>query len=200
MKRHGFLAGLVVMLIAVTGTAWAEGTQSESIKGRLGITGRVGGQIPAKESDSFMLQPESSFAAGGGLIFGITDMLAIEADVAHMPNIEFNNTPAKLHTTDVSIGLQLRNRIDNLTGYLGIGADVLFGSGDFNGTSLDMDTTYGGHIRGGADYFLTRNVALNLDLRGSFFPNIDITRGGVTVAEYNPVCFIGTVGVRVFLY
>ena len=197
MKWRRVLSGLIVVLILGAGSAWAENAQTESIKGRLGITARVGA-ISTASSDS--LDPEPSLVVGGGVIFGVTDILAIEADVVHAPDVKFYNTAGKLKTTDVSVGLQIRNRMDEFTAYLGIGADALLIDADNNGTSVDVDTVYGGHIRGGADFFFTRNVALNVDLRGSFFPPTDLRQEGAKVATYDPVSFIGTVGIRFFLY
>ena len=193
MKWRRVLSGLIVMLTLGTGSAQAENAGSESIKGRLGITGRIGA-VSTASSDS--LDPEPSFVAGGGLIYGLTNILAVEADVAYAPNVQFYNVGGKINTTDISVGLQIRNRTGGYTAYLGIGGDVLLIDSDSN---IDVDTQYGGHVRGGVDIFVTRDVALNIDLRGSFFPPTDFHVAGVKVATYDPLSFIGTVGVRYFL-
>jgi outer membrane protein len=50
----------------------------------------------------------------------------------------------------------------------------------------------------GGDYFVTKKVALKLDLRGTFFPDADISVAGRTVAACQPINFIGLFGVRWF--
>lgn len=193
MKR---CMSIVFMIILTAGTVGSAG--AESIKGRLGATGRLGFIVPSDEP----ADAQSGFAGGGGLIFGITDILAAEADVVYASNIEFNNAQGEIRQTDVAVGLQVRNNVPDskLTAYLGAGLDILFINNAENlGQKLDSDPAFGGHIRGGADYFLTRQLALNLDLRGSFFPDVHLTNGGTTVV-YDPISFIGMAGVRVFFY
>jgi len=45
---------------------------------------------------------------------------------------------------------------------------------------------------------MTKNFALNLDLRGIFFGKTDIKSGGTTFGEYDPITFVATVGVKWF--
>jgi outer membrane protein len=206
-----------VLLLMSAGIAAAEGTQSSSIKGRLGITGQVGFIMPSNSdfTNSFAaanglastkLEKRSDFAGGGGLIFGLTDNLAIEAQALHVPGIEYTNTGVKvleITTTNLSLGLQLRSNVDaDLAAYLGAGVDWLINDVvDGNNNEGNINSLIAGHVNVGGDYFFTKNVALNLDLRGVFGPTADIKNaGGVIIAEYNPISFVGLVGVRVFLY
>ncbi len=190
MKWHRALPGLIFVLIVGTGSAYA--AEPPSIKGRLGITAR-GGAIYTSSTASLGVEP--SYVLGGGLIYGITHILAVEADVAHAPNIQFNNVNGNLSTTDVSVGLQIRNRADEFTAYLGIGGDALL----IDAQNVDADTQYGGHVRAGVDYFFNKDWAFNVDAKGVFFATTDLRQGGIPVAKYDPTGFIGTIGVRFFL-
>jgi outer membrane protein len=182
--------------------------EAEMIAGRLGIGGNVGFNLPtdSKLNDSIgtKLKADGNFAAGGSLIYGITDILAIEAEVTYVPNTDFNNSGQKvfeMETIIPSIGLQIRNNLfeEHVSAYLGGGVDFLFASPKDNaGNTADVDTIVGGHVHGGGDYFISRNLALNLDLRGIFFGNADIKVGGTTIAKYDPICFVATVGLKWF--
>ena len=197
MKRSAVIAVLMVLFSMCAGSVSAEG-----IGKRLGLTGQVGFSIPS-QSD---LNIDSAFVGGGGLIYGFNDILAIEAHVAYAPAFDVSRGNAyltTLHTVDTSLGLQIRNNISesDLSVYLGGGVDVLFvDADDVAGLKADVDTVVGGHVNVGADYFITKNVALNMDLRGAFFPDTDITVAGRSVATYQPISFIGLFGVRYFLW
>jgi outer membrane protein len=196
-----FIAVMISAMLACTAGA-------ESIKGRLGISGKVGVNVPSgselNDSTSTKVKSDSGFATGGGLVFGITNNLAIEADVTYVPTMDFTLNGQKqfeIETVIPSIGLQLRSNLleDNLSVYLGGGADLLIANAkDTAGNTADVDTKVGGHINGGGDYFMTKNLALNLDLRGIFFGKADIKAGGTTFARFDPVTFVATVGVKWF--
>lgn len=199
----------MTLLVLASGTAHAAG-----IDGRLGITGQLGFTAAAKSSytrefvranglSDDALRPEAAFVGGGGLIFGLTRNLALEAGALYLAN-DYDNSGAKalrITAADVSLGLQLRNNVsEELAAYLGCGVDVLLSDvEDANGNEGDAETVVGGHVNVGGDYFVTRRIALNFDLRGLLFPEADLKSGGVTVARYNPVSFVGLVGVRFFL-
>lgn len=101
----------------------------------------------------------------------------------------------------MSLGVQVRNNVsEDLAAYLGGGIDlVLSDVKDPNGNKGDAQTVVGGHLNMGGDYFITKRMALNFDLRGIFFPESDLKAGGVTVARYNPTSFVGLFGVKFFL-
>lgn len=203
-------------LFAVTLLALAAGSaDAESIEGRLGITGQLGFATAAKSSYSRdfatsnalqddVLRPDATFAGGGGLIFGLRRNLALEAGALYLAPRDYKNAGRKaleIENTDVSLGLQLRNDIsDDMAAYLGGGVDVLLTwVRDVNGNKGDADTVVGGHVNVGGDYFVTKRIALNFDLRGLIFPEADLKSGGATVAEYDPISFVGLFGVRFFL-
>jgi outer membrane protein len=207
----------MVLFAASVGTAGAE-----SIKGRLGITGQLGFMVPSNsEYDpnfinavaastgstlSSQLKVDSNFAGGGGLIYGLTDNLALEAHVIYTPEVDIKNAGAKvlqLDTTNASLGFQLRSNLtdEDMAAYIGGGVDVLISNvEDSSGVDGKVSTVVGGHVNAGGDYFLTKSWALNLDLRGVFFPDADIKgNNGIRVAQYNPISFVALFGVRFFI-
>lgn len=203
----GFIAGAILAIAA-------DYAQAGSIEGRLGVTGQLGfvdsatssytrGFVTSNSLSNDKLKPNASFAGGGGVIFGLTKTLALEAGALYLAPRDYKNGGRKaleIENTDVSAGLQLRNNVsDDIAAYLGGGVDVLFTSvKDVNGNNGDADTVVGGHLSVGGDYFVSPRVALNFELRGLIFPEVDLESGGVTVAEYDPISFTGFVGVRLF--
>lgn len=204
------------LTLAVTVMALAAGSAgAASIDGRLGITGQLGFMSAAKSSytSGFVtarglpddeLSPDTAFAGGGGVIFGLSRILALEAGALYLAPTDYQNSGIKaleISATDLSLGLQLRNNIsEELAAYLGGGVDLLLSEvEDASGNEGDADTVVGGHVNIGGDYFVTRRIALNFDLRGLLFPEAKLKSGGVTVARYNPMSFVGLLGVRFFL-
>lgn len=230
MRKHLIVVGMIAAFTMLTGTAMAD-----SIKGRFGVTGRLGFVVPsdgklgtvvtefgtATPTDD-KVKNSTSFAGGGGFIYGITDNLAVEMDVTHAASFKAENVGvhlADISTTNVLLGLQYRFIPESkFVPYLGTGLDILvndsddkpFTSGGANVTSKSkIDTVVGGHISAGADYFLTKQIALNADFRGVFAPEADvkttgtITAGGISIpfsqtSKYDPISFTGLFGVRFF--
>jgi outer membrane protein len=206
-----------IVFSAVALTFIAGNAKAESIKGRLGITGQLGFIVPdnSRYTADFVnsnglatdtLKADGGFTGGGGLIYGLTDNWALDAHVLYSPQNDYKNQNnakvLEIDTIDASLGIQYRNNVSqDFAAYLGGGVDVLVsGVKDGSGHEGDIDTVVGGNINAGADYFLTKYFALNLEFRGIFAPEADIKAGGVTVAKYDPISYTGLIGVRWFLY
>ncbi|HJV65985.1 MAG TPA: OmpW family outer membrane protein [Geomonas sp.] len=210
MRR--FIAFMTIALVLIAANAMAD-----SIKGRLGVTGQLGflspnnsqyteGVVSAFGLSSDNLKSSGAFTGGGGLFYGLTDHWALEAEALHTPQIDYDDASGakvlEIATTDVSLGIQFRNNVEqDLAVYLGGGVDVLFSNvKDGQGHRGDIDTVVGGHAKVGVDYFITHYFAINADVRGIFAPEADIKSGGITVAKYDPIAWAGLVGVRLFFY
>jgi outer membrane protein len=193
MKRLVFFATLVAVLTLAAGAALAD-----NIAGRIGVTGRLGFVVPA-DSDLFGLNvsTDTGFIGGGGLIYGLTKDIALEFDITHSA---FGSSPGvDFDTTDISFGGQYRFvdlPMRQLVPYAGGGLDILV-NGVSNG--LDADTVVGVHVKGGADYFITRDVAANVEMKGILAPDADIhDPTGLKVGNFDPMSFSMTFGLRYF--
>lgn len=195
----------ILTLILTSGIACAD-----SIAGKFGLTGKAGVMVPLRDrfiSSSAITgtaEGQSDFAAGGGGIYGIGDNLALEIEALRVPNLDVEIAGSKVYEaslTDVSLGLQYRFTPDNRLVPL-IGAGVDFIKGDLEATTgagYSLDWTVGGHAHAGVDYFFTPGIALVMELRGIYTARGDINAGDVNVGKYDPLSFVGTLGVRLFL-
>jgi outer membrane protein len=204
MKRNIIVVFMLFVCSLATNPAQADSTNfSDSIKGRLGITGKLGFLVPADSdavSTGVVIGREHSnvgFIGGGGFIYGFVDNIAAEFDITHSSfdtdrNINFD-------TTNLSMGVQYRCPylpIKHLIPYAGAGLDILLNGAD-NG--LDVDNMVGLHVKVGADYFLMTQLALTSEIKGIVAPNADINRPGIgKVGEFDPNSFSMTFGLRYF--
>jgi len=203
MTQRLFMLCLAVMFILPTGTAMAD-----SIKGRLGLTGRIGFAVPAdSDINGFIVNTDTGFIGGGGFIYGITDNIATELDITHASyGSSTLITPAPFgssdfDTTNISFGVQYRFinlPISKLVPYAGGGLDILVNNADTGGIS-DIDTVVGVHLSGGVDYFILKELAITTELKGVLAPNADIhNSGGAKIGNFDPDSFSMTFGVRYF--
>ena len=197
MKRNMIAVFLVSICLLAANSAFAD-----SIKGRLGISGRIGFLVPADNEaiatgTAIGRNSDVGFIGGGGLIYGITDNIAAELDITHASFGTDANTD--FDTTNISMGVQYRFLnlpVKQLVPYAGGGLDILV-NGASNG--LDVETVAGVHVKAGVDYFLMRQLALTSEIKGVIASNADIkTSGSVKVGEFDPNNFSMTFGVRYF--
>jgi outer membrane protein len=204
MKRNMIAVFLLSICCLTANSAFADSTNiSDSIKGRLGITGRLGFLVPA-DSEAIATgtvvgkaHSDVGFIGGGGFIYGFIDNIAADLDITHATfgtdvNTDFNST-------SISMGVQYRYLnlpVKHLVPYAGGGVDILV-NGANNG--LDVDTVVGIHVKAGVDYFVMRELALTSELKGVIAPNADILQpGNGKVGEFDPNNFSMTFGVRYF--
>jgi outer membrane protein len=192
----------IIVLAVITLSLIASSAMAENINGRLGLTIKAGIIVPLKDLEingAEIGEHSPGFAGGGGLIYGLGNNFAAELDITHAPSTEVKINGVKVgdeQTTDYSLGLQYRIMPDNhLVPFVGLGADFI--KGDIENSSIDW--TYGGHVNGGLDYFINKSIALTADLKFVFGVKSDITNNNVPVGKYDPMSFIGTFGVRLFL-
>ena len=201
MTRKLVVLCAAALLTVAAGTAMA----ADNIKGRLGVTGKIGFLVPADNDIAVGLpngrgNTDTGFVGGGGLIYGITDTIAGELDITHTSfGVSGSNNISDFDTTNVSLGVHYRFLnvpIRHLVPYVGGGLDILI-NGANNG--FDVDTVVGVHANGGVDYFLQRQLALTTEIKGVIAPNADIhgPNGGFA-GNFDPNSFSMTFGVRYF--
>lgn len=196
MKKLIVLACLATTVSMIAGPAMAD-----SIRGQLGITGKIGLMNPADNTaEDINNRTDSGLIAGGGLIYGIDDHIAAELDITRT---SFGSDTGDFGVTNVSFGGQYRFalRQRQVVPYIGAGLDILFCDYDnYIGYKSDVDTTVGVHVSGGFDYFLQRNLALTAELKLLGAPNTKITdrQNGHHVGDFDPSSISTTVGIRYF--
>jgi outer membrane protein len=192
---------IVFACLATTISMTAGPAMADSIRGKVGVTGRVGILSPAdNDAEFFDNRTDSGLVAGAGLIFGIDDHIAAEFEVSRT---DFDSDTGEFGITNVSFGGQYRFALQQrqLVPYVGAGLDILVSDYDkFGGAQSDVDTTVGVHISGGVDYFLQRNLALTAEAKLVAAPDTDITdrQTGASAGEFDPSSFSTTVGLRFF--
>lgn len=202
MRRSFINVCVMLCLILAAGTAAAE-----SIKGRIGVSGRLGVHVPSDTDTTLSyqeLETDAGFLGGGGIIFGITDSLALEVDVTHYW-FDGNYAGIKVEefsTTDISLGMQYRFSnlsLGQLVPYVGGGVDILLSdTSDLYGEEGDVDTVPGVHANGGIDYFFTKQLAATAEMKVVVAPKADIKFRGIKTGDYDPTSFSTTVGLRYF--
>jgi outer membrane protein len=194
MKKLCMVFSLGAVLVVAAGAAQA----ADDIKGRFGVTGRFGFAAPA-DSDAygFNISTDPGIVGGGGVIYGLTDNIALEADVTHA---SYGSSPdAGFNTTDISLGGQYRFLnlpVQHLVPYVGGGLDILVNGADSD--VGDVDTVVGAHVKGGVDYFLTKDVAVTAEMKWVIAPNADIRDSFGKVGSFDPMNFSMMFGARYF--
>ena len=193
MKKLVILACLAATVALSAGAAMAD-----SIKGRVGVTGKMGLLIPSDNhrfdrTDS----TDAGFVGGGGLIYGIDDHFAADLDLTYAA---FDSDFGDFGVTNLSFGGQYRFMPQSrFVPYVGGGLDVIFADFDSNdGAATDIDTTLGAHASGGVDFFINRQLALTAEAKLVVARDADINGAGGRVGEFDPTSFSSTVGIRYF--
>jgi len=192
---------LIVITCLASAVALTAGTaMADSIKGRVGVTGKIGFLLPAdNESDFLSNKTDAGFVGGASVIYGIDDHFAAELEVSRT---SFGSETGDFGITNVSLGGQYRFALSNpqLVPFLGLGMDILVSDYDPNdGSRRNVDTTVGAHLSAGADYFLARQLALTAEAKVVAAPDTSITDGfGNHRGNFDPSSFTGTVGIRYF--
>jgi len=177
---------------------------ADDIRGRLGVTGRIGFLVPAdSELAGRSADTDTGFVGGGGFIYGITKNIAAEFDITHTDyDVHGNGTMGgNAETNNFSLGAQYRFdvAVPQLTPYVGAGLDILINDFTYSdGARTDVDSTVGVHISGGADYFVNRQVALTAQLKAVLAPSGDINYLGSKAGNIDPTSISMTFGARYF--
>ena len=179
MKKLIAIACLASTVSLTAGTAMAD-----NIKGKLGVTARVGFVVPAANGS------DPGLVGGGGLIYGITDNIAGDMEITHS---SFGSDRGDFGITDFSLGGQYRFALTDrqLVPYVGAGFDILVNDNEYH----DVDTTVGAHVKAGVDYFLQKQLALTAEAKVVAGPKANISGRS---DHFDPTNFSGTVGIRYF--
>jgi outer membrane protein len=188
-----------LILALATGCAGAE-----EIKGKIGITGRLGFLNPASSEvisggNLVHVGTDVGWYGGGGFIYGIQNYLTADMEVTHT---SFDgDAGSEGSVTDISFGVQYRFPERNrFIPYAGAGFDILVNDFSSPGHNYDVDPAVGVHAKGGVDYFLTKELALNAEAKALFAPTADIDEGRAKKGNFDASGFSGSLGIRYFFY
>lgn len=200
MKKLIAVACLATAVSLTSGTAMAD-----SIKGRIGVTGKIGMISPADNTADnnslyYRNRTDTGLIAGGGLIFGIDDHIALEVDATRAT---FGSETGDFAVTNLSLGGQYRFALQQrqLVPYIGVGVDFIATDYDVNsGQRSDVESKVGWHASGGFDYFIQKNLALTAELKLVAAPDAGINdrESGKDVGDFDPSSFSSTIGIRFF--
>lgn len=188
---------LLVMACAIATLSLAAGTAiADSIKGRVGITGKIGIMAPSNgDYGSYKNETDAGFVFGGGLIYGIDDHFAAEIDITRSI---FSSDFGDFGVTNVALGGQYRFALNlpQLVPYAGAGLDILVNDAD---QGRNVDTTVGIHATAGADFFVMKQLALTAETKLVVAPDADIKGAyGNKLGNFDPTSLSATFGVRYF--
>ena len=187
---------LLILVCATATFSLAAGTAfADSIAGKIGVTGKIGFQIPSNgDIGSNTIHTDAGFIGGGGVIYGIDNHFAAELDFTRSV---FGSNYGDFGVTNVTLGGQYRFILDQpkLVPYLGAGLDILVIDAE---QGRDVDTTVGVHASAGMDYFILKQVALTAEAKFVFAADTDITGPTGRVGNFDPTAFSTTFGVRYF--
>jgi outer membrane protein len=187
---------LLVLACATAAISLAAGpAMADSIKGKLGVTGKIGVLLPADgDFGPFNNKTDAGFIGGGGLIYGIDNHFAAEIDITRS---SFESDFGDFGVTNYSLGAQYRFALSQpqLVPYLGAGADLIVIDAD---QGRDVDTTVGVHATAGIDYFFTKQFALTAETKILIAPDTDIKDSSGKRGNFDPTSVSTTVGVRYF--
>ncbi len=200
MKKILVLTCLAASVSLSSGTAIAD-----SIKGRVGVTGKIGLLVPGNsEFGDRAVKTDVGFVGGGGVVYGFDDNIAAEIDVTRTEfGSDFPRTgnAGDFGITDIALGGQYRFQVTQkkLVPYVGAGFDILVSDYDArNGRTHDVDTTVGIHISGGVDYFIIKQVALMAEVKALAALETDIKDSSGVQGKFDPSSISGVVGFRFF--
>jgi len=191
---------LIVLFACAALTVWCAGeAAAQELRGRVALNAKLGVIDPADSEKgsslgNLVVSSDAGIIGGGGILYGLDDNVAVELEVTHA---SFRTSGlGTAGVTDVSIGPQFRfPERQRLIPYLGAGVDILVNSL----TDRTTDTVVGGHIAGGFDYMLLRDVALNAEIRGVKAISSDVRDfTGVKEGSFDPSNISFTVGARFF--
>ena len=191
---------LLLTVCAVLTAVLAGNAAADEMRGRLAVTGRLGVTDPSNgERDlpgvgTLVVSSDAGFIGGGGLLYGIDDNIAVELDVTR--STYRTSAFGTAGVTNVSMGTQYRfPERQRLVPYAGAGLDVLI-----NDLSDRYATTVVGmHLAAGMDYLLSRQLALNVELKGVEAISADVRDfSGAKIGTFDPSNISFTVGARLF--
>jgi len=173
----------------------AAAAMADSIQGKIGVTAKAGLLFPADGNYGPSTNHTDIGGIGGvGVMYGYDNNFAAEAEITRS---NFHSDVGTFGVTDLSLGVQYRFMIDpsRVVPFVGAGLDILVNNLNHD---RDVDTTVGVHVKGGCDYFISRQLALTAEANLVVAPDADITGPSGKIGELDPTSLSTTVGFKYF--
>jgi outer membrane protein len=204
MKFQGGMKQMRKLLILVAGAmlaaSFAGNAAADEIRGRFAVTGKIGVTNAADSERNgtegkLVVSSDAGFIGGGGILFGVDNDVALE--IGATSSAYDTSGLGDAEVTTVYVGGQYRfPENQRIVPYVGAGLDILIN--DLSGNRY-TDTVVGGHLAGGIDYFVTRQVAFNAEVKGVQAFSSDVREyGGGKIGEFDPSSVSLTFGARLF--
>lgn len=184
MKKRLIISVLVFSIYCMAGAGHAD-----ELKDRFSL-GVVGGGVFPKDSDI-----DDSWYLGGNFAYGLNDYIALGAEVGYSSwddkegGVDYGDIRAVPILADIYVRTPLEVGGKKLVPYAIGGIGVILWDYEesslltSNGISVSMDPELGVKLGGGADYFLTNNLAINFE--GSYIwsdADVSVTAFGANAA------------------
>ena len=194
---------------------------AQDMKGRLGIGARVS-YVNFSNDDYTVygvkvdVEPDDSTMYGANLTYFIQDYLSLELSVDYTEtDVDFDALGMEVDAGDfetIPVLLSLRAHLSTNTKvspYLLFGVGYFFNDFDQNdaiieymygpGADVDVDDSFGFHVGGGVEVFVSENIALNLDLKYIWTEvEADVNVAGFKDEDIDMDSFVAGLGIKFY--
>jgi len=159
--------GLFIVVCFITLLSVSSSSAQVMAEKRIGIGGRLGYMVPMKDN------LKSAFVYEGLLDYGVSNVFVTELSYGYSkPDLVYDNFgEAKIRY--INLSFQLRGEPEPYFGlYLGVGPTLFFNgyrADSAEAQDVHAKDTFGIHVDFGFDYFITKNLVLNLDVKWLWF-------------------------------
>lgn len=188
---------------------------AQDIKGKWGVGLRAGGAFLTQDINDDV--PGATFEGDTGLAVNAQAFYGLTSNLAAGVMVDWNRNDVSLdvggleadlgtlNTVSLMPYLELRANLQRLAPYLSAGIGVNFNSFSVDdavraaGIDIDPETTFAFRVAGGADFFVTKNLALNAELgwkRNSGDAELTLAGVGSGDGDFNADVLSVIVGVR----
>ena len=194
---------------------------AQDMKGRLGIGARVS-YVDFSDDDYTVygvevdVEPDEDIMYEGNLTYFIQDYLSLELSVGYTEtDVDFDALGLEIDAGEfetIPVLLSLRAHLSTNTKvspYLLFGIGYFFNDFDQNdpviefiygpGADVDVDDSFGFHVGGGVEVFVSENIALNLDLKYIWTEvEADVNVAGFKDEDIDMDSFVAGLGIKFY--
>jgi len=160
---------LTIAVLILTVCCFVTVVHAEDLTGKVSVGAVAGGVFP-KDSDI-----DDKWYAGGNLAYGINEFIALGVEVGYTSwddeegGTDYGDVQAIPLLVDVYLRYPIEMAENQVVPYMIGGIGVIFWDYEessllsSNGITVDMDSELGIKVGAGVDYFITENLAINVE-------------------------------------